>query len=365
MLPHSLKRVNEKTGLELYWAARTTSSACINAGTRLSDEQNQEDVRRPGEAMDLKQVVELLGGSGPAPDDMTTAFLEATFSSKPTQAATAIRQLQASDPCGFLRAAVSLLAAKTGKSPGLQYVAGLVTAGNLLIDPLLDENAMPLDSALSLARNLAAAEPILDARLLCKLLSNAGGEVKAIPAPAALRVLTLTGAISDCSRLTSFLIQFLRHPSPDVRSKAALLLGRANLNLPRVRNFLNSSDARVRANAVESLWGHDASGVEVILREAVNDTSARASINALLALCRAGDGEAFDRLCRMAGSQDPLRRGGAAWAMGESGAPEFAASLDKLAEDENEKVRAMAQRSRKKLREPNPEGKPALQPPPV
>ncbi len=307
--------------------------------------------------MDLKLVIELLGGNSAPADDMTGAFLEdavATFSSNPAGATNSIRQLQASDPSMFALAAVRMLATRTEKSPGLQYVAGLVFAGNLLIDPLLDETAMPIESAISLARNLAAAEPILDARLMHKLLAGAGGEVKSIPAPAALRVLRLAAAISDCSRLTSYLIQFLRHPSPEVCSKAALLLGRANLNLPRVRSFLNSNDARVRANAIESLWGQRAPGVETILREAVNDSSVRASINALLALCRDGDHEAFERLSHMATSHDPVRRSGAAWAMGQTEDPRFALLLDKLLEDDDPKVRAMAQKSKPKLREEKP-----------
>ena len=307
--------------------------------------------------MDLKLVIELLGGNSAPADDMTGAFLEdavATFRSNPAGATNSIRQLQASDPSAFALAAVRMLATRTGKSPGLQYVAGLVFAGNLLIDPLLDETAMPIESAISLARNLAVAEPILDARLMHKLLAGAAGEVKLIPAPAVLRVFRLAEAISDCSRLTSYLIQFLRHPSPEVCSKAALLIGRANLNLARVRIFLNSNDARVRANAIESLWGQRAPGVESILREAANDSSVRTSINALLALCRYGDMESFEKLSHLATSHDAIRRSGAAWAMGETGDPMFAALLDKLITDDDPKVRAMAQKSRPKLREPAP-----------
>jgi hypothetical protein len=313
--------------------------------------------------VDLKAIIELLGKEHGAADEMTGAFLDdavASFSSKPAAATNAIRQLQASDPSGFALAAVRLLAAKTEKSPGVQYVAGLLFAGNLLIDPLLDEDAMPLDAAVSLARNLASAEPILDARLLHKLLANAGGEVRGIKTSAALRALRLVEAISGCARISSYLIQLLRHPSPEVQSKVALLIGRANLNLTRVKKFLSSEDDRLRANTVESLWGHQSSAVREVLRDAVKDSSARASMNALTELCRLGDPEACERITYAATSHDPVERSRGAWAMGECGNPEFAAPLEKLGADPDARVRGMAQKSRAKLRKPEPEKPPVI-----
>ncbi len=308
--------------------------------------------------MDLKAIIELLGRENGPTDEMTGAFLDdavASFSAKPAAATNAIRQLQATDPSGFALSAVRLLAGKAEKSPGVQYVAGLLFAGNLLIDPLLDEDALPLGAAIALARNLATAEPVLDARLLRKLLSNAGGEVQTIKASAALRALHLVAAISDCTRLSSYLIQLLRHPSAEVQCKVVLLLGRANLNLTRAKTFLASDDARLRANAVESLWGHQSGAVQEVLRGAINDSSGRASMNALLELCRQGDREAFQRISRAAGSGEAVERSRAAWAMGESGDPEFALPLDKLAQDGDANVRGMAVKSRAKLRPPEPE----------
>ena len=306
--------------------------------------------------MDLKSVIELLGKDhGPA-DEMTGAFLEdaiATFTTNPAGATNAIRQLQAGDPAGFALSAVRLLATRTDKSPGVQYIAGLLFAGNLLIDPLLDEEALPMDAAIALARNLSTAEPLLDARLLRKMMANAGGEIRGIKASTALRVLRIAEAISDCSRLSSYLIQLMRHPSAEVRSKVALLLGRANLNLNRVKSFLSSDDPRLRANAVESLWEHRAPEVQQVLREASKDASGRAAVNALLGLCRRGETEAFERLRRLATSSDPVLRSGAAWAMGETHDPQFAPDLEALASDPDSKVRAMVERSRSKLPRPD------------
>lgn len=310
--------------------------------------------------MDSKVTDGNMGTQERSADQIAQAFLEdavATFSSKPAAATRAIRQLQNHDPSGFALAAVRMLTANPEKSPGVQFVASLLFTGSLLIEVLLDEEALPLGAAINLARNMSGIEHALDARLIQKLLANASGEVRDIKGSAAVRVLRLLEAISDCARLSSYLIQLLRHPDSEVRSKTALLLGRANLNLSRVKSLLGSGDARLRANAVESLWGHDSTAVKAVLWEAVTDSS-RASMNALLALCRQGDPQAFERVRREAAAEDQVDRRRAAWAMGEVGDPKFAADLDRLLEDHDATVRETAQKSRAKLRSSEPEPPP-------
>jgi hypothetical protein len=206
-------------------------------------------------------------------------------------------------------------------------------------------------------------KPLADVRLLQKMLESSKGDMKAVDVETALRVLGVVSGFSDCSRLTSYLVQLMRHPSPQVRSKCALLLGRANLNLDRVNAFLQAGDGRLRANAVESLWGQDSEKVRRLLWEATRDSHGRVVINALLGLCKAGDREAFARLEALAGSPDPLLRSGAAWAMGEMGAAEFEPTLAKLEQDEDGKVQAMAARSRTKLNPP-PDSAPGQAPDP-
>ena len=192
-------------------------------------------------------------------------------------------------------------------------------------------------------------DSLADVRVMKKVFGE-GGDVRATNPETVLKALRLVDSISDGSRLTSYLVQLLRHPSPQVRSKTTLLLGRANLNINRVRNFLLSSDTRLRANAVESLWGHASrENVRQLLWEASRDRNNRVVVNALLGLCKAGDRGAFARLVALADSTDPRLRSGAAWAMGETGDPEFAASLEKLAQDADERVAALAARARKNL----------------
>ncbi len=242
--------------------------------------------------MDLKQILELLGKEHLPGDEITGVLLAdavAGFAANRAANTNAIRQLQATDPSSFVLAAARLLTSKEENSPGAQYVAGLILSGNLLIDALVDKRILGLEAATSLARNLAPEEPLLDALLVSKMLANTAGNIRAVEVETALRVLALVGAISDCSRLSSYLVQLMRHPSSHVRSKATLLLGRANLNLSRIKGFLASDDLRVRANAVESLWGLRDPEVLGVLREASRDTHGRVAINALVGLCKAGD----------------------------------------------------------------------------
>jgi HEAT repeat protein len=195
------------------------------------------------------------------------------------------------------------------------------------------------------------------------MLGNAGGDARGIKSSAALRVLKLVESISDCSRLSSYLIQLLRHPNPGVRSKAALLLGKSNLNLSRVKSFLSSDDPRLRANTVESLWGHRSPAVQEVLREAAKDPNARTSMNALVELCRQGDREAFERISNAATASDPVMRSRAAWAMGVAGDQEFAPLLEKLEADENPRVKLLSLKARAAKPSAKPPAEPAAEEP--
>jgi HEAT repeat protein len=307
--------------------------------------------------MHYKPEPELLGPPH-APEEQTTMMLLrhaiAVYSKNRMQAIRAIARLQTTDPTGLARAALQLLLSADEKSPGLKYAADLLMAGSLLAELLLNRDILTLDAAESLARKVTWVEPFLDVCLVRYAVSNAAGKVAAIKSAEALYVLELVDAISDCSRLGSQLIQFLNHPNDKVRSKAALMLGRSNWNLTRLETLLASDDGRLRANAVESLWGHRNADVKKILWNATQDPSGRVVVNALLGLCQAGDRNAFLRLAELAETSDPVLRSGAAWAMGETGDLQFEEALEKLAQDGDARVRAIAGKSRKKLRKPEP-----------
>jgi HEAT repeat protein len=299
-----------------------------------------------------RAILEILSRECPPGDELTAGVLEhavALWASAPGAAIRALRQLHVRDPRGFTLEAVRLLISNAGGAPGLRCVADLVFNGNLLIDLLLDERALPLDAALRITSRLADVEPLLDARLVHRLIERTDAVVAAIERGAALRTLALLDAVPDCSHVAAHLVQFTRHPCPRVRSKAALHLGRANLNLDRVRSLMDATDPRVSANAVESLSGHHGPGVRTALWEAARSPHGRTATNALLELCRRGDRDAAGRLVAQAESTDPTLRAGAAWAMGQTRDPQFADVLKALERDDDPRVRAMAGKSAKKL----------------
>jgi len=296
---------------------------------------------------------QLLGPARASEAQTTSTLLAdsvAAYSQNRKHAIRAVGRLQAIDPSGLARAALQLLKSAEEKSPGLKCAAALLMAVGLLADLLLNKDILTLEAAASLARKVTWAEPFLDVFLVRHVVTKAAGKVHAIKSTEALYVLELVDVTSDCSRLGSYLIQFLKHPGEKVRSKAALMLGRSNWNLPRLETLLSSDDTRLRANAVESLWGHRNAEVRKILWSATQDPSGRVVVNALLGLCQAGDRKAHLRLAELGETSDPLLRSGAAWAMGETGDLEFEEALEKLAHDCDPKVRAMAGKSQKKLR---------------
>jgi hypothetical protein len=223
-------------------------------------------------------------------------------------------------------------------------------AGNLLIDPLLDDRTLHLEAAISLARNLASVEPLLDVRLMRKMLLDAKGDVQSVKTEVALRVLSVVEAISDCSRLSFHLTLLMRHHNSEVRSEAALLLSASNFNLNRSKTFLSSDSSLLRSAVIESMWGNPDPEVLSILQEASNDSDRRVRIHALIGLTRAGDLDASRRLQELGRSGSALLRATGAWATGELDDAQYAAELSSLATEDDPRIKALVERRLRKLR---------------
>lgn len=302
--------------------------------------------------MDLTAVLELFGSEHVAGDEMTAAFLDdavANFSTNPTGSTSAIRQLQSTDPSGFVLAAVQLLTTAHEKSAGVQFIAGLMFAGNLLIAPLMDQRTLHLEAAISLARNLASVEPLLDVRLMRKMLGDAKGDIQSVKTEVALRVLSLVEAISDCSRLSVHMTLLMRHHDAEVRSEAALLLSSAHFNLNRTKTFLSSDSPLLRAVTIESMWGHCDPEALSLLQKSTSDPDWGVRITALIGLAQAGDSESGRRLKELGRTGGPMLQAIAAWAAGEIGDSGFSEALSHLTEDDDPKIKIMVERRLRKL----------------
>jgi HEAT repeats len=302
--------------------------------------------------MQRKQILERFSRACPHADKAAEVVLQHAadaFVAHPRAATSIFRRLQTGDAAGFTQAALHLLAGAEEKSPGLKHLFNLLFNGNLLIDLLLDHRILTAEAAIPLAHQLATAQPRLEVRIMERLFQGVAGDVRKADKKRVLRALELVAAVSDCSRVASHLVQCLRHSNDHVCSKAVLLLGRSNFNLARIDGFLAADDARVSANAVESLRGCRQAGVRETLWKAARHPHGRVAVNALLELSRWGDREAYVKLAKLSESPDPVLRSGAAWAMGESGDPEFSETLEKLRQDDDAKVKAIAEKSLAKL----------------
>lgn len=248
------------------------------------------------------------------------------FAERPMVVSREMRLLLERDRKDFLADALLQLQSEH-LSPGQEYVLTLLGAQDLLIPRLCDPD-LPLADAIRLAKRIAAkTDPLIDVKLARCLLPANGAKAAVVGRGAVLRVLEIIDAISDGARMITLLTQILRHEDAHVRSKAALLVGRVNRNLAWVQQRMAEPDPRVRANAVESLWGVDSPPVRQLFLAAAKDPDGRVAGNGLLGLYQLGDLAAAELLAPMLASPDPKIRATAAWVMGQTDDPRFLPAL--------------------------------------
>src|ERR1035437_10930718 len=102
---------------------------------------------------------------------------------------------------------------------------------------------------------------------------------------------------------------------------------------------LGESDPRVRANAIESLWGVDSPEARTLLNFAANDANTRVVGNALLGLYYLGESSVLADVVKLAAHDSALSRSSAAWVMGVAGDPRFAETLRRMISDPDAVVR--------------------------
>lgn len=108
-----------------------------------------------------------------------------------------------------------------------------------------------------------------------------------------------------------------------IRSTLALLSGRLAAVARFADQLLEDTDPRVRANALESLWGRSDEEALQRFRAALEDPHPRPVANACVGLYLAGRAEAVRELSSLASHPEPRFRAAAAWAMGRIGHSRF------------------------------------------
>jgi hypothetical protein len=164
------------------------------------------------------------------------------------------------------------------------------------------------------------------------------------------RVLELLAELDMERQIIPLRSPLLAHPDPYVRSKATLMLGHATKSAASVSKRSLDPDARVQANAVESMWGVDTPEARELLESAMKSRNHRAVANALVGFYRLHEVSSIEKLHAMAEHPEEPFRVSARWAMGETGDPRFIPFLKAAFQADTGKCRGMVVRSLARLR---------------
>ena len=239
-----------------------------------------------------------------------------------------IRELPRRGPQAFYEAALEILA-DHDDSRGVQCLIAVLIERDLLLSTLSDPS-LTREQAIKLARTAASTGVMIDVGVARHLAEHGPAVGDGSCPPEIHRLMDVLAEISDGVRILPSLMALTRVSNPYLQSKAVLMIGRLNHSVKWVQSRLGESDSRVRANAVEALWGVDTEEARNLLRSAARDGNNRVAGNALVALHRLGDCWAIPELLGMASHESRRFRATAAWVMGETGDPRFTKVLGRL-----------------------------------
>lgn len=247
-----------------------------------------------------------------------------------------LRMHSLADPATFLAYSQAAILERP-VSRVLKFIAGLAIAAGI-IQVLLEVFPRDRQGALSLAKKVIQCEPRFDLAM-AEYLSRL--TLGSLPDESAVHIIIdLLEVISEGDRLVPNILKLLKHPSPKVRSKAALFVGSRTQNVAWATSRMQESDGRVRANIVESLYGMNSDVVHQIFRNHVHDDDNRAAGNAVLGLYQLGDPAAIPLIYEMARHAQPKFRNTCAWVIARTIDPRFLPLLAELIQDPDEIVRS-------------------------
>ena len=262
------------------------------------------------------------------------------FGENPAAWGQVLRNLFVNDSEGFRTNSIRLL--KSGvDGPGSKYLATLLFQHSTLVDQICDPEHFTREEALALARQVARVEPLLDTKL-ARLLPTAHGGGRQLPAATQDRVLEVLDAVSEGTRIVPMLAHLVQDTNARLRSKAALIIGRRLRNARWAEKHLQEMDPRVRANAIEALWGSDSAGVKDILWQATKDENNRVAGNAALGIYNLVDPAVVPLFLDMAKDKRSEFRATAVWLMGQTSDPRFLPAALRLVVDPDSEVRTNA-----------------------
>jgi HEAT repeat protein len=257
-----------------------------------------------------------------------------------------MRQCAFETPEIFLQEGLRILL-EADDSASYRFLAILLAANPSIGQEISDRWQWKREEAIALGQILIRANPNFDTRI-SNLLPSLQDDDKpfGIDVESAERALEILDEISPGRRIVSMIKHLTAHPHERISSKVALLIGKRSKDASWGRRILkNATDARLRANTIESLWGTNTPDVIELFHECLRDSDNRVVGNAIVGLHTSGDPSSLKAVLRIAGDSNPRLRMTAAWAMGRIGDPSFISVLTGLARDQDGDVRRTALRS--------------------
>ena len=293
----------------------------------------------------MLNVLPYATSSGKAGDITPTGFaaLVAGVSAGEAGNQRRIEGLLGNDPDLFYRGALEALRTQE-QSHGLRFLVGMLINNNLL-EPLLCEGSLHVEQAVAAVRMAIQLDPMVELSVARHLAEGVTAGTRPLLAANASRLLDILARVSDGTRILPSLARLLHSSDAGLRSKAALMMGRSNRSATWVQSRMSDADPRLRANAIEGLWGVETEEARDLMLAALRDSNNRVVGNALYGLYAMGESAALTETIKLAAHPAAVFRATAAWAMGETGDPRFREPLAQLLRDPHPMVRSRALRS--------------------
>ena len=242
------------------------------------------------------------------------------FGGSPSLGLKKLREWNESDPHHFIQSAAAFLkSAKEDRFSRLVLYLLREREGDLG-HLLFQSPILPANESIELAALASRIDPRLQGKWATSLARNLEHWAENDSVDEILRQIEVLARCIDSIRLARLLTELSKHSDPRIRSKAVLFSGQL-IDSSNESRALQDPNARVRANALEAMWGRQDDQAIALFKKHSNQKGLRESVNSLLGLHQAGHLSARTQLMELADSSDTRLQLGAIWAMGQTKDP--------------------------------------------
>jgi hypothetical protein len=265
-------------------------------------------------------------------------------------------ELNRANPATAIRASILYLSEKGADQLGVQLISWLTTTDSYLT-AVLDPEILSLESAKRVCSLFRQSDPYFFTHLSRLAFDTA----KPQPPAFKTRALAILDDLSKDDPIVPWLRYLTNHTDERVRSKAVKVLCRLRPSKSTVELHLQSTDPRVRANAVEALWHTPGTAASSIFKSALNDPHHRVVANALVGLYYRKEPGTLNTIINLTDHPSPQFRLAMVWALGAVADRRGIPALRKLLSDPSEAVQNKAHHVLATF-EPEPDGHSQLLP---